>query len=350
MIPQRQRQVLSAVVCCWTAAVLPNTIAFTGTSGSICSRVASTAADSSSGPLQALTDRQQQFWEDVESGLDDIESFYQKKLGMDIDRVRQFGRSARGEVDPPKGAKPGHDPSEEHVDGLTPNAFWDTAAQPEQFPWAQELEANSDVIQKEFEMNLKKQESQMFASDSAWQNQVMGGGWSAVRLQRLGVWNEENCRQFPETYELIRSLNIPLAVRGVCFARQAPGSGVQPHTDGRNFILTSHLGLKIPKDCWIEVGTERRGWEEGKLTTLDTSFTHSTGNPSTEDRHVLIIDFWHPELTEAERAALEFVYDLRNGFDSGVIPYRRPRGTFSGEKVKDQEEGTGGWWSKVTGG
>jgi hypothetical protein len=28
-------------------------------------------------------------------------------------------------------------------------------------------------------------------------------------------------------------------------------------------------------------------------------------------RHVLIIDFWHPELTEAERAGLEFIYDLR---------------------------------------
>lgn len=257
--------------------------------------------------------------------------------------------SARGEVDPPKGSKEGHDPSEEHVDGLTANAFWDAASLPDQFPWAQELEAKSDVIIKEFQAKLNAQESQMFASDSAWQNQVMGGGWSAVRLQRLGVWNEENCRQFPETYELIRSLNIPLAVRGVCFARQAPGSGVQPHSDGRNFILTSHLGLKIPKECWIEVGTERKGWEEGKLTTLDTSFTHSTGNPSSEDRHVLIIDYWHPDLTEAERASLEFVYDLRNKFENGQIPFRTPRGTFS-VLAEKEEQGLGGWWSKVTGG
>jgi len=233
------------------------------------------------------------------------------------------------------------------VDGLTANAFWDVVSLPDQFPWAQELEAKADIIQNEF--GAKLSQAQLFASDSAWQNQVMGGGWSAVRLQRLGIWNEENCRQFPETYNLIRSLNIPLAVRGVCFARQAPGSGVQPHSDGRNFILTSHLGLKIPKDCWIEVGGERKGWEEGKLTTLDTSFTHSTGNPSSDDRHVLIIDYWHPELTEAERAALEFVYDLRNKFESGQIPYRRPTGRFGGEAVK-KEEGIGGWWNKVTGG
>ena len=137
--------------------------------------------------------------------------------------------------------------------------------------------------------------------------------------------NAENSEEFPKTYELLRSLKIPLAVRGVCFARQSPGSGVQPHSDGRNFILTSHLGLKIPEGCWIEVGGERKGWEEGKLTTLDTSFTHSTGNPSESDRHVLIIDFWHPELTDAERAALDFVYDLRNKFESGLVPFRRPR-------------------------
>jgi hypothetical protein len=43
-------------------------------------------------PLAALTERQQQFWEDVERGLDDIAEFYQSKKGMDIDRIRQFGK------------------------------------------------------------------------------------------------------------------------------------------------------------------------------------------------------------------------------------------------------------------
>lgn len=306
-----------------------------------------TSPRTSSIALAALSERQQQFWEDVEMGLDDIEDYYKNK-GMDIDRIRQFGRSARGEIDPPKGVVPGHEPSEENIEGLTAKPFWDVANLPDQFPWASKLEEKAEIIQKEFEAKLE--ESQMFSSDSAWQNQVMGGGWSAIRLQRLGIWNQDNCKQFPETHELIRSLNIPLAVRGVCFARQAPGSGVQPHSDGRNFILTSHLGLKVPEGCWIEVGGERKGWEEGKLTTLDTSFTHSTGNPSTEDRHVLIIDYWHPELTEAERAALEFVYDLRNKFESGMVPFRRPRGTFAEKEKQEEGGGLGGWWSKVTGG
>lgn len=41
--------------------------------------------------LSSLSERQMQFWEDVEDGLDDIENFYAKK-GRDIDRIRQFGK------------------------------------------------------------------------------------------------------------------------------------------------------------------------------------------------------------------------------------------------------------------
>lgn len=84
------------------------------------------------------------------------------------------------------------------------------------------------------------------------------------------------------------------------------------------------------------MGQEERGWEEGKLTTLDTSFEHSTGNPSEEDRHVLIIDFWHPELTKAERVALDYVYDLRNKFESGQVPFRKPKKLVESEEREGQ--------------
>lgn len=255
----------------------------------------------------------------------------QKKTNHCNDVIKQ---SAQGITPAPVGLAPGHQPSEENVEGLTAKPFWDVSSDPDTFPWAQKLEANANIIAQEFQSKLDR-ESALFSGDSAWQNDVMGKGWSAFRLQRLGVWNVENCKEFPETYKLLKSLNIPIAVRGVCFARQAPGSGVQPHSDGRNFILTSHLGLKVPEGCWMQVGEERRSWEEGKLTTLDTSFEHSTGNPSDSDRHVLIIDFWHPDLTEAERAALIAVYDLRNKFETGQVPFRKPKALLK------EEEGQG---------
>ncbi|KAG7370292.1 aspartyl/asparaginyl beta-hydroxylase-like dioxygenase [Nitzschia inconspicua] len=314
-----------------------------------------------------------QFWEDVEEGLDDIESFYRKKKGQDIDRIRQFGKRARGEIPLPLGSADGHEPSEEHVDGLTAKPFWDTTTttkeeDAELFPWAAKLEEQASIIVEEFEAKLQRDQEKLFSADSVWQNQVMGNGWSAIRLQRLGTWNSETCQEFPRTYQLLKDLNIPLAVRGVCFAKQAPGSGVQPHSDGRNFILTSHLGIQVPKEnqeeaeeegkngssplCWIQVGNERRTWQVGKLLTLDTSFVHSTGNDSTEDRHVLILDFWHPELTEAERAALTFIYDLRNKFESGQVPFRKPKQILEEEQQQKQNAGGGfgGFWKSLVGG
>ena len=85
------------------------------------------------------------------------------------------------------------------------------------------------------------------------------------------------------------------------------------------------------------------------MTTLDTSFEHSTGNPSTEDRHVLIIGFWHPELSEAERAGLEYIYNLRNEFESGKVPFRQPRPKKPTEE-EEEGQGLGGLWKALTGG
>ncbi|CAN0457320.1 unnamed protein product [Hapterophycus canaliculatus] len=76
----------------------------------------------------------------------------------------------------------------------------------------------------------------------------------------------------------------------------------------------------------MRVGQEKRSWENGKALILDTSFEHETRNDSRQDRIVLIIDYWHPDLTKAEQEALAFVYDLRNKFESGEIPLEEPEG------------------------
>jgi len=100
------------------------------------------------------------------------------------------------------------------------------------------------------------------------------------------------------------------------------------------------------------VANEKKSWIEGKLTTVDTSFEHSTGNPSNEDRYVLIVDFWHPELNDAERSALELVYDLRNKFESGMVPVRTPRSILQQRENirKSQGDGLAGLWKALTGG
>ena len=58
---------------------------------------------------------------------------------------------------------------------------------------------------------------------------------------------------------------------------------------------------------------ESREWIEGDVILFDDSFLHSASHdgPDAEEtpsRAVLMVDMWHPDLTEDERNALDFIY------------------------------------------
>mmetsp|Transcript_33510 Transcript_33510/g.105892 ORF Transcript_33510/g.105892 Transcript_33510/m.105892 type:complete len:271 (+) Transcript_33510:164-976(+) len=260
----------------------------------------------------------------------------------ELKRAYRFVASAKGQLPPPEPQGDFHQPCEEFVEGLKAQPWWDTA----EFPWVAELEAQAPTIGAELQRYLAAEAE--FVCDSA-QRSVMGEGWSAVRLQRMGEWRTENTAAFPETTAILKGLDIPFAVRGIMFARQVPGSGVAPHSDARNFILTAHLGLKVPEDptkAWMQVGAERRNWEENKAVIFDTSFEHSTGNESDEERVVLIIDFWHPDLSLPEREALQMVYDTRNKYDGAAIQAQEDAARGKEQKV---EASGGGLFDAVKG-
>lgn len=47
-----------------------------------------------------------------------------------------------------------------------------------------------------------------------------------------------------------------------------------------------------------------RSWSEGELLIFDDSFEHEVWHNGTQVRLVLIVDVWHPDLTEEERLNL----------------------------------------------
>lgn len=262
---------------------------------------------------KTLNERQEQFWEMLE---EDFEDQVVPEFGKDsLKRVYDFIKYCKYEQDIPALADQQEiDP--EYFPGLRAKPWWEPA---ECGDWVEKVKEGLPYVQGELADLLEDNEEAMI-SDSV-QNEVMGGGWSGFRLQRLGDWLPDNCSQFPDTVELLKQAGAPLAMRGVIVARQVPKSGVAPHSDGRNFFLTAHFGLSIPEQCDMTVGGETRPWEEDGAVILDTSFRHSTRNDSEEDRFVLIVDFWHPDLTEPEREALEFIYDFRTKFEQGKIKY-----------------------------
>ena len=94
------------------------------------------------------------------------------------------------------------------------------------------------------------------------------------------------------------------------FSLMGPGTHAHAHSGPTNCRLRAHLTLKVgnskarPKN-WsgMRVADKFVSWTEGEVFVFDDSFDHEVWNEN-EERIVLILDLWHPDLTEDQRASL----------------------------------------------
>ncbi|KAK6619573.1 hypothetical protein RUM43_012330 [Polyplax serrata] len=131
------------------------------------------------------------------------------------------------------------------------------------------------------------------------------GDWRQMDLFFRGR-KQPNCDKAPVTCSLVSAFK-PAArcTRGqIKFSVMLPNTHVWPHCGPTNCRLRSHLGLVVPPKTYIRVAEETRTWEEGKFIIFDDSFEHEVWHNGTSLRLVLIVDIWHPELTEHERQSL----------------------------------------------
>ena len=56
-------------------------------------------------------------------------------------------------------------------------------------------------------------------------------------------------------------------------------------------VLRCHLGLTIPKDCYLLVNDKKGYWEQGICMVFDDTYVHSAVNNSDEQRVILLLDF-----------------------------------------------------------
>jgi len=192
------------------------------------------------------------------------------------------------------------------------------------FEWLEKLESAHEAIYEELERAVRNPDLERLGN-SIWSRAAReeavayGPDWRTLVLQDRCVWEETNVNLFPKTTRLVREASSPSVE--VFFARQAPETGIKPHTDFTNFILTSHIGLDVPEsECWMQVGGGKYWWKNGEAVVADTSFIHSTDNFSkSKDRYVLIIRFWHPDLSMLERSAIQFLFDaLEDSSEDGI--------------------------------
>ena len=187
---------------------------------------------------------------------------------------------------------------------------------PQQFQLVRDLEAAADKIAAEVRA-LAGREFQ----DQA-ENIDRTGRWSVLFLYERGRKNEHICSQCPETVAAIEANRTVLSLGGLAyFSRLEPGTQVAPHTGPTNMRLRCHLGIDVPEGCGLRVGGTTRKWQEGRCVVFDDSFTHEVWNTSDRERVVLVVDLWHPDLTNDEVALLHGLHRYATATGTGLVRY-----------------------------
>ena len=85
------------------------------------------------------------------------------------------------------------------------------------------------------------------------------------------------------------------------FSTMKPKTSISAHFGATNLKLRCHFPLFVPDEAFLRVAGDPRPWNEGKMIVFDDSYEHEAANLSdTEERVILLIDIWHPELQDGE--------------------------------------------------
>jgi aspartate beta-hydroxylase len=135
------------------------------------------------------------------------------------------------------------------------------------------------------------------------------GTWSVMFLYERGRRNEEHCRRAPVTAAIIERHRTHRTIGGLAyFSNLAPNTYVSPHYGPTNLRIRVHLGLDVPPDCGLMVDGQAARWEEGRGVAFSDRFLHEVWNWSDRRRLVLVVDLWHPDLSDREVELIDGLY------------------------------------------
>lgn len=231
------------------------------------------------------------------------------------------------------------------IKGLAATPVWYPAAQPAtasfpaRFAWTKVLEepANVRVLQREVTRarrptaDPEDPATGYLGGDGKQQQEgIHRGRWSEVHLIQQGRAQEGAEARFPGTMAILQAAGVDFI--NARFSVLGEGTHITAHCGVSNAKLRGHLGLLVPADetatanadpptlSGMRVGQQFVRWHPGSLVIFDDSFEHevwwrwpaiseSPRDPPSEaprnERIVLIIDVFHPQLSAAEVKVLE---------------------------------------------
>lgn len=183
--------------------------------------------------------------------------------------------------------------------GLSARPWYDQA----EYDWTERLRAAYDAIRSELD-TIRGGPGAGPATQQHPLDIEVQGRWDVFYFYVYGRPHHANRALCSRTTALIDSIPALCSSGITYFSALKAGTHITPHCAPNNLRIRCQLALIAPPGGRFRVGTEIRTWQEGQCLVLDGSFEHEVWASDQGDRTVLILDVWHPELTEVERWAL----------------------------------------------
>mmetsp|Transcript_20408 Transcript_20408/g.3319 ORF Transcript_20408/g.3319 Transcript_20408/m.3319 type:complete len:130 (-) Transcript_20408:149-538(-) len=121
---------------------------------------------------------------------------------------------------------------------------------------------------------------------------------------------EENCEKCPVTVDTILNV-IPRHYDHAFFSALTPGTHITTHNGPTNKKLRLHFPILSPEGTRLRAGEVTNTFDIGKAKIFDDSFDHEAWHDGDVVRINLIVDFWHPDLTDDEVKFLSTIQRAR---------------------------------------
>jgi aspartate beta-hydroxylase len=181
-----------------------------------------------------------------------------------------------------------------------------------EFSWLHELEAAATTIREELLQARRGEQPSGFQPYLDPKQDGTPGGepgtdrgqWNVMYLFLNHKKFPETCEKFPKTVAAIESI-MPRHYSHAFFSALAPGTHIKPHCGPSNKMLRCHLPLLGLEGARLHVADQVITYSDNEAVVWDHAFRHEAFHEGSETRVVLIVDFWHPDLTDEEVRFLE---------------------------------------------
>jgi aspartate beta-hydroxylase len=220
--------------------------------------------------------------------------------------VRRLARATFPRLQDTKFDNPGQKPTFLHIPDLPSQPWWNRDQAGPALRLVNLLEENWRAIREEVVAYGGRREGYNHFTVE----QAKIATWETVFLRKLNGYIWEVLEQFPT---LARIFPHPCTASDEIFISiLTPGTHIPPHHGALNYRPSIHIPLVVPEgtDLALRVGDEQRTWEEGRCMIFDDSYDHEAWNRTPNTRIVLILGFYHPDLSIEERMSLVYLHDF----------------------------------------